>query len=78
LKSLHFGLGASCTAAAVFLVSCGAGGTVGFDVGCGTNRNPAAAAAAKSTLVERVGATGFLQLEADSFNQRTLRDQTLA
>jgi dipeptidyl-peptidase-3 len=75
---MRFGWGASYAAAAVFLVSCGAGGTVGFDVGCGTNRNPAAAAEGKSTLVERVGSTGFLQLEADSFNRLTPREQTLA
>jgi dipeptidyl-peptidase-3 len=53
-----------------------------FLAGCGSNNNPAAAestgAAAKSTLVERVGSTGFLQLEADSFNQLTPREQTLA
>jgi dipeptidyl-peptidase-3 len=70
LKALHFGLGAICAAAAVFLVS------------CGSNNNPAAAdsagAAAKSTLVERVGSTGFLQLEADSFNQLSPREQMLA
>jgi dipeptidyl-peptidase-3 len=70
LRSLRFGLGAICAVATVFLV------------GCGSNNNPAAAestgAAAKSTLVERVGATGFLQLEADSFNKLTPREQTLA
>jgi dipeptidyl-peptidase-3 len=67
---LRFGLGAICAAATVFLA------------GCGSNNNPAAAestaAAAKSTLVERVGSTGFLQLEADSFNKLTAREQTLA
>jgi dipeptidyl-peptidase-3 len=31
-----------------------------------------------STLVETVGSTGFMQLEADSFNQLTPREQTLA
>ncbi len=50
--------------------------------GCGTNRTSVAAengsAEAKSTLVERVGSTGFLQLEADSFNKLTPREQTLA
>jgi len=70
LKSLRFRLGASCAAAAVLLVS------------CGSNNNPAAAestaVAAKSTLVERVGSTGFLQLEADGFNRLTPREQTLA
>jgi dipeptidyl-peptidase III len=70
LRSLRFGLGAICAAATVFLA------------GCGSNNNPAAAestgAAAKSTLVERVGSTGFLQLEADSFNKLTAREQTLA
>ena len=32
----------------------------------------------KSALVERVGATGFIQLEAESFKQLTPRQQTLA
>jgi dipeptidyl-peptidase-3 len=64
----------------VLLLSCGAVscGSFAFNVGCATNRNPAAAAEGKSTLVERVGSTGFLQLEADSFNRLTPREQTLA
>ncbi len=78
---MRFGLVASCAAATVLLVSCGTKGCL-FSVSCGTNRTPAAAestgAAGKSTLVERIGSTGFLQLEADSFNRLTPREQTLA
>jgi dipeptidyl-peptidase-3 len=36
------------------------------------------AQAERSTLVERVGATGFIQLEAESFKQLTQRQQALA
>jgi dipeptidyl-peptidase-3 len=70
LRSLRFGLGVSCAAAAVFLVSCGTNGTPAAAENAGTE--------GKSTLVERVGSTGFLQLEADSFNRLTPREQTLA
>jgi dipeptidyl-peptidase-3 len=35
-------------------------------------------AAGDSTLVERVGSTGFMQLDADSFNKITPREQALA
>src|ERR1039457_7726792 len=38
----------------------------------------AAAAADNSTLVDRVGSTGFVQLEAESFKTLTLKEQTLA
>ena len=38
----------------------------------------AALAADQSTLVDRVGTTGFVQLEAESFKTLTLREQTLA
>src|ERR1035438_3924048 len=38
----------------------------------------AAVAAENSTLVDRVGTTGFVQLEAESFKTLTLREQTLA
>jgi dipeptidyl-peptidase-3 len=38
----------------------------------------AAAAADSSTLVDRVGSTGFVQLEAGSFQTLALREQTLA
>jgi dipeptidyl-peptidase-3 len=38
----------------------------------------AAAAADRSTLVDRVGSTGFVQLEAESFKTLTLKEQTLA
>ena len=38
----------------------------------------AAAAADNSTLVDRVGTTGFVQLEAESFKTLTPREQTLA
>src|ERR1035438_3150356 len=38
----------------------------------------AAAAADHSTLVDRVGTTGFVQLEAESFKALTLKEQTLA
>ena len=38
----------------------------------------AAAAADHSTLADRVGTTGFVQLEADSFQTLTLKEQTLA
>jgi dipeptidyl-peptidase III len=34
--------------------------------------------AAESTLVDRVGSTGFVQLEAESFRTLSLREQTLA
>jgi dipeptidyl-peptidase-3 len=37
-----------------------------------------ASAADASALVERVGSTGFVQLEAESFRALTLREQTLA
>jgi len=43
--------------------------------GCGNERS---LAAGDSTLVERVGSTGFMQLEADSFNKITPREQALA
>jgi dipeptidyl-peptidase-3 len=38
----------------------------------------ASAAAENSALVDRVGSTGFVQLEAESFKSLTLREQTLA
>src|SRR5664279_3741839 len=38
----------------------------------------AAVAADHSTLVDRVGTTGFVQLEAESFKTLTLKEQTLA
>ena len=49
--------------------------------GCGTKTESATAeraAPGASTLVETVGTTGFLQLEADSFGKLTPREQTLA
>ena len=45
-------------------------------VSCG--RDGGSAAPVKSTLVERVSSTGFLQLEAESFNKLTPREQALA
>src|ERR1035441_820086 len=38
----------------------------------------AAVAADHSTLVDRVGTTGFVQLEAESFRTLSLKEQTLA
>ena len=38
----------------------------------------AALAAEHSTLVDRVGTTGFVQLEAESFKTLSLQEQTLA
>jgi len=48
--------------------------------GCGSNRDSVRSESTQeqSTLVERVGSTGFLQLEAGSFNQLTPREQALA
>jgi len=48
--------------------------------GCGNHGSSADTerANAPSTLVERVGSTGFMQLEADSFNKLTPREQALA
>src|SRR5579864_2997465 len=48
--------------------------------GCGKSGGSAGAERANSpsTLVERVGSTGFMQLEADSFNKLTPREQALA
>ena len=48
--------------------------------GCSSNSGASASAGAQeqSTLVERVGSTGFLQLEADSFTKLTPREQALA
>ncbi|HET9318768.1 MAG TPA: hypothetical protein VFO27_03300, partial [Bryobacteraceae bacterium] len=50
--------------------------------GCGTTKESAGservAPPGSSTLVESVGTTGFLQLEGDSFNKLTPREQTLA
>ena len=50
--------------------------------GCGTTKESAGservAPPGASTLVESVGTTGFLQLEGDSFNKLTPREQTLA
>src|SRR5579863_1739767 len=49
--------------------------------GCGMKTESATAersAPGASTLVESVGTTGFLQLEGDSFNKLTPREQTLA
>src|SRR5262249_32111580 len=70
LRLFRFGFGAGCAAAALFLVS------------CGNHRSPAIAestgVAGQSTLVERVGSTGVLQLEADSFSRLAPREQTLA
>src|SRR6476619_2912007 len=43
--------------------------------GCGNERS---LAAGDSTLVERVGSTGFMQLDAESFNKITPREQALA
>ncbi len=62
LKSLYVGL-------AAVLVLAGCGNKTGAE---------AERAAADSTLVERVGTTGFMQLAADSFSQITPREQTLA
>ncbi|HXI44410.1 MAG TPA: hypothetical protein VNH83_30780 [Bryobacteraceae bacterium] len=70
MKSLHFGWAVTCAATAMFLASCGSNGTPVTAEGTG--------AEGKSTLVERVGSTGFMQLEADSFNKLTPREQTLA
>ncbi len=70
MKSGRFHFGIAGLSVAVFLA------------GCGTKNPPAeaerASSSAGSTLVERVGNTGFLQLEADSFNKLTPREQTLA
>lgn len=41
-------------------------------------KSPAAPAAAASALIERVGDTGFIQLEADSFKALTPKQQALA
>ena len=58
----------ACVAAALWLA------------GCGSNRDSVRSESTQeqSTLVERVGSTGFLQLEAGSFNQLTPREQALA
>jgi dipeptidyl-peptidase-3 len=67
LKSIRFHLGIACLGTAVFLA------------GCGTKDHSAdAERAAASTLVDRVGNTGIMQLEAGSFNKLTPREQTLA
>ena len=68
MKSLHILFGAACVAIAAGLGGCG-------------NHNVSAVAdqaGAASTLVERVGSTGLMQLEAASFNQLTPREQALA
>ena len=53
-----------------------------FFSACGNKNGPAeaerAGSPAATTLVDRVGNTGFLQLEADSFSKLTTREQTLA
>src|SRR5208282_3476828 len=50
-----------------------------FLAGCGTkNRSAEAERAAASTLVDRAGNTGFMQLEAGSFSKLAPREQTLA
>ena len=67
MKSLHFAFTATSVVAVFCLASCGKNGG-SADRGR-TN--------APSTLVERVGSTGFMQLEADSFNKLTPREQAL-
>jgi dipeptidyl-peptidase-3 len=68
LKSLYFAFTATSVVAVFCLASCGKdGGSADRER---TN--------APSTLVERVGSTGFMQLEADSFNKLTPREQVLA
>jgi dipeptidyl-peptidase-3 len=70
LKSVRFHFRFACLAAAVLLASCGT-----------KNRSAEAERASSSsasTLVERVGTTGLLQLEADSFSKLAPREQTLA
>src|SRR5271169_2259327 len=67
LKSVQFAFRAICVAVVFCLAGCG--------------KNPGSAAEranAPSTLVERVGSTGFIQLEANSFNKLTPREQALA
>jgi len=57
---------------------------VALMAGCSRNnsadgeRSRAGAPGERSTLVERVGSTGFMQLEADSFKALTPREKTLA
>jgi len=70
LKSIRFHFGIACVVVAAFLA------------GCGTKNRSAeaerASSSASSTLVERAGNTGFMQLEAGSFSKLAPREQTLA
>ncbi|MEI6244960.1 MAG: hypothetical protein WCQ64_07925, partial [Acidobacteriota bacterium] len=43
-----------------------------------TPKAPAAPAAPKTALIERIGDTAFIQLEAESFNALTPKQQALA
>jgi len=49
-----------------------------FSIGCANKTNTEQSAAETSTLVDRVGDTGFIQLESGSFRALTPREQTLA
>jgi dipeptidyl-peptidase-3 len=70
LQSVRFHFRLACLAAAVLLASCGTKDR---------STEPArASSSSASTLVERVGTTGFMQLEAHSFSKLTPREQTLA
>lgn len=68
MKALQIASGLVCACAVAGITGCG-----GSESGS-ANRE----AAASRTLVERVGSTGFLQLEADSFSKLAPREQTLA
>jgi dipeptidyl-peptidase-3 len=70
LKKLRFGIALVCLCVAVSLAGCG-----NKDISAAGERSRAAG---DSTLVERVGSTGFMQLDADSFNKITPREQFLA
>jgi len=70
VKALQIALGLACVCALAGTTGCG-----GSESG---SANRETATAASRTLFERVGSTGFLQLEADSFNKLAPREQTLA
>src|ERR1700737_97713 len=70
LNKLRFGIVAACLCVAISLAGCGNKG-----ISAAGERSRAAG---DSTLVERVGSTGFMQLDADSFKKITLREQALA
>src|SRR5438105_13663754 len=63
LRKLRFGIAAASLCVVVTLGGCG---------------NERSVVAGDSTLVERVGSTGFMQLDADSFNKIKPREQALA